>query len=309
MPETYDFYRFHQNGMIPLYVGKEIYGWHPEKLFHDHNFSELVFVLEGEAEHLSCGKKYTLKRGDILSLHPGTVHAYDKCSTFRIINVLYDCRSLALPVLDAAHMTSFHRLFPLKEVIPSEEQIMPVAHLPEEQFKDIMQDVLRLSSVLERRRPGALFLGLAVFMQIIAKISMWAEGTVQEHHVATQIENAISYMNENYDHPIPLELLFKKSNMSRRNFYRHFKNCTGTSPTEYLVQLRLRRAMELLRDTDATISEASAVCGFTDVNYMCRVFKKRFGITPGEFRKKIRSHTAAELSILNTPTIITRKNL
>ena len=307
MPETYDFYRFHRDGMIPLYVGEEISGYHPEKLFHDHNFSELVLVISGEAEHLTEGKKCVLKRGDILSLHPGTVHAYDKCSNLRIVNVLYDCSSLAIPVLDAAHISSFHRLFPLKNIIPAEEQNAPVTNLTEEQFEEIMGDVMRLRSVLDGKRPGCLFLGLAIFMQIIAKISMWAETVPQEHYVAIQVEKAIAYMTQNCDGKVSFEQLLKKSNMSRRNFYRHFKNYTGVSPVEYLVQLRIRRAMELLRDTDTTISEISQLCGFADSNYMCRIFRKRYELSPGEFRKKLRNNSVSDQSMLNTPTIIVRK--
>lgn len=307
MAEIYDFYHFHQEGMLPLYVGQVLEGEHPERLFHDHDFSELVFVLSGGAEHLTGSRKCILNRGDILSLHPGAVHAYDKCSNLKIINVLYDTRTLAMPVLDAAHIPSFQRIFPLKEIIPEDKQNEPVATLPEELFSEVLEDVMLLKSIVEQRRPGCLFHGLAVFMQIVAKISQTAEWTAAGHRDFIQIDKAIAYMTEHCDGPVNLEQLIKKTNMSSRNFFRHFKNCTGNSPLEYLLQLRIRRSLELLRDTDMTVSEIAAQCGFSNGNYMCRIFRKRYGTTPGEFRKKLRNTGMSGESMLNFPKVIVKK--
>lgn len=289
MTNTYDFHRYYRAGTIPLHVSCELSGNHPERNFHAHNFSEMVFVISGTAEHLTVNHKSQLKKGDILSIHPGTIHAYDKCNSFKIINVLYDCSALAMPILDAAQMPTFHRLFPIKETISEEQQNSPVINLSDDKFEPLTSEIMRLKSVLDEMRPGCLFFGLAIFMQLLSQISLLTGNAIPERHNAIQIDRAIAYMTENCDQTISMEQLLKRSNMSRRNFHRHFRNYTGTSPFEYLIQLRIRRAMELLRDTDHTISEIAQLCGFSDGNYMCRIFRTRYGSPPGELRKKLRN--------------------
>ena len=299
MTKVYDFHRYYREGTIPLHVSWELSGIHPERNFHAHNFSEMVLVVSGSAEHLSGNECCVIGKGDILCLHPGTVHAYDKCADFKIINVLYDCRALAMPVLDAVHMPSFHRLFPIKEVIPEEQQNRPVINLLQEDFVTIKEEMEQLKAVLDMMRPGCLFHGLAIFMQILSHLSLLSGNSIPERHDAITIDKAIAYMTENCDRPLSIDELLKKSNMSRRNFHRHFRNYTGTSPFEYLIQLRIRKALELLRDTGHTVSEIAQFCGFPDGNYMCRVFRTRYGISPGELRKKLRNSSVPDTRILN----------
>ena len=275
-------------------------------MFHKHNFSELVFVTDGEAEHLTGNGKYPVRRGDILSLHPGTIHAYDKCDTLKIINVLYDCRTIAMPVLDAVHIPSFRRLFPIKENVSEDVQGAPVVNLPAENFDLILSDVRKLKSALDRKQLGCLFYSLGIFMQILSQLSTCMEKYFPERRSSVQIERAINYITENCDKNIPLEHLLKKAGMSRRNFYRHFRNCTGTSPSEYILQLKLRRAIGLLRDTDNPISEVAGICGFSDGNYMCRVFRSRYGISPGEYRKKLRNDPISSQSIFHNTKIVSK---
>ena len=161
---------------------------------------------------------------------------------------------------------------------------------------------MHLKTVLDQMRPGCLFHGLAIFMQILSKISLWTGNSIPERHDAVRIDRTIAYMTENCDSPVSMEQLLKTANMSRRNFYRHFRNYTGTSPFEYLIQLRIRKAMELLRDTGHTVSEIAQLCGFSDGNYMCRIFRTRYGMPPGELRRKLRNSTVSEREILNIRT-------
>ena len=297
--ETYDFYRFHRDGVIPLFVNSENDGKHLEKRFHNHTFSELVIVMQGEAEHITSDNRCMIKKGDVLSLHPGTVHAYDSCRTLKVVNILYDSKSLAMPTLDMAYISSFGRIFPVKQSVDIALQHAPIVTLEDVQLEEMIEETARLKTLLDQMRPGWSFLALSAFMHIIGRIAVLAETPATVHHAMVQIEKVIAYMTENFDRDISLEQLLKKANMSRRNFYRHFNSCTGTSPFEYLSQLRIRRAIELLRDADISITETANVCGFTDANYMCRIFRTRYGISPGQIRKKLRTDSELSPSIFH----------
>lgn len=65
---------------------------------------------------------------------------------------------------------------------------------------------------------------------------------------------------------------------------RCFKKNIGQSPMEYLIKYRLNQSKKLLLETDMTITDICQQCGFSDSAYFGKVFRRSFGITPGEYR-------------------------
>ena len=102
---------------------------------------------------------------------------------------------------------------------------------------------------------------------------------------ASAVENAKKYMNGNFHQPIKVENMAKAVHMSPSYFSRLFKEATTYSPYEYLLNLRLEKAKELLLKTDLPISEIAYQTGFnSDANFIY-FFKKEMGISPLKFRK------------------------
>lgn len=95
---------------------------------------------------------------------------------------------------------------------------------------------------------------------------------------------AIRYIDENYHRAITLDQLARLCVMSKTNFRRMFSAVCGASPIQYLLDVRIRRARELLLQSSQTVSEISQLCGFKDVKYFCRIFKQRTGSTAGQLR-------------------------
>ncbi len=73
--------------------------------------------------------------------------------------------------------------------------------------------------------------------------------------------------------------------LSRHALYRLFAEEFGTTPSSYLIRLRLGRAAELLRTGSASVTEVAAAVGFDDYNYFIRLFKREYGRTPLAYRK------------------------
>lgn len=75
--------------------------------------------------------------------------------------------------------------------------------------------------------------------------------------------------------------------MSENTFLRHFKKTCGKSPMRYIIELRLERVMQLLQETNLTLSEIAEKTGFNSVVRLSAVFKKYYNISPGRARRSI----------------------
>ncbi|HEX7692332.1 MAG TPA: AraC family transcriptional regulator [Sediminibacterium sp.] len=106
-----------------------------------------------------------------------------------------------------------------------------------------------------------------------------------------RIERVMEYMNEHFSEPISLAEVAGLTNMAESAFSRFFKARTGMTFIDSLTEIRLGHASRLLIDTTQSISEVAYETGFNNISNFNRIFKKRKGCTPKEFKK---SYSAEE---------------
>lgn len=100
-----------------------------------------------------------------------------------------------------------------------------------------------------------------------------------------RVERAIEYMSLNFQKQITLGEVAKLANMTEVSFSRFFKNRTGITFIDSLLEMRLGHASRLLIDTTQSIAEIAYNCGFNNISNFNRLFKKKKGCTPREFRE------------------------
>ena len=107
-----------------------------------------------------------------------------------------------------------------------------------------------------------------------------------ENHLDRQ---ALKYIQENFQKDLSLDALSKELDISPYYFSKLFKEETGSNFVEYLTNLRMERAKELLKDESRSMKEICMEVGYSDPNYFSRIFKKNLGVTPTEYRERERS--------------------
>lgn len=100
------------------------------------------------------------------------------------------------------------------------------------------------------------------------------------------LSKTITYINNNYADDITTDELAAKEHMSVSHFRRLFKTKTGMTPTQYITITRLKNAEELLLKTDMNIKQIAEAVGFDNQLYFSRVFSRRFGKSPKDFRQQ-----------------------
>jgi len=106
-----------------------------------------------------------------------------------------------------------------------------------------------------------------------------------------RIEKAFQHMYNNFDRSISLSEVAKLVNMTEVSFSRFIKKRTGNTFIDSLNEIRLGHASKKLIETTHSVSEISFHCGFNNISNFNRIFKKKKGCTPKEFRESFTSGT------------------
>jgi AraC-like DNA-binding protein len=101
-----------------------------------------------------------------------------------------------------------------------------------------------------------------------------------------RLKRVIGSIEERFDESITLGELAGLAQMSESYFCRFFKRITTKTPIEYINAYRIQRAALMLRQPDRKIMEIAMDVGFNNLNYFNTVFRKRYGCTPSEYRRR-----------------------
>ena len=95
----------------------------------------------------------------------------------------------------------------------------------------------------------------------------------------------MDYIKEYYcKKDISMEELARESGLTASYFRSLFRKQFGKSPQQYVTELRMERAMELLRSNMLSVAQVAEQCGYNGQSYFCREFKKHVGIAPSRYR-------------------------
>ena len=101
------------------------------------------------------------------------------------------------------------------------------------------------------------------------------------------IHEALSYIEQNFQNDISVENIAAVCGLNRSYFGKIFKDGIGKSPQEFLLNYRMIKAAELLKSTAYSITDISLECGFNNLSYFNKLFKRKYHLTPREFRDNI----------------------
>lgn len=108
----------------------------------------------------------------------------------------------------------------------------------------------------------------------------------QHDHADETIANVQLYIENNYKQSLTIEGLATQCNMSVRNFIRRFERASTNTPLEYLQRVRIEGAKKMLERKNDGIAQIASSCGYEDVDYFGKIFKRYVAMTPRAYREK-----------------------
>ena len=102
------------------------------------------------------------------------------------------------------------------------------------------------------------------------------------------VKSLVEYVSEHIEEAdLDVQKVANALNVSRSRLFEKTKSILGTSPAAIIRDIRFKRATDLIRSGEHSLSEVAYMSGFNDTHYFSTAFRQRFGMTPGEYRKRL----------------------
>ena len=244
---------------------------------HSQNGWEISCVITGEGTRLLSDVSEEFASGDTVLIPPGMIHHWyfrNEGNDIENVTILFDNEFLK------NIKSCFPELSDMMEHLMSFEKAVIFTGETRRKIYFIM---LRMRTESTERR----IFSLAEILMLIAedKTGRMIANSKRLSKTEIRYSQIKSYVSCNYYREITLDEISRFAGMNKTAFCAYFKSQTGRTFVEYLNQIRLQTAAELLRSTDLTVSNIASQVGISDTPYFCRLFKINFGFTPSEFRK------------------------
>lgn len=119
---------------------------------------------------------------------------------------------------------------------------------------------------------------------MVARTRCGEEGAEQDRDMPREVEGICSFIQEHYQKRLTLDTIASEAGFSKYYVNRLFKQYMGTTVVDYLIQIRMKKAKELLRNETYSIKQISGMVGYSEPNYFTWTFKKMEGMSPLKFR-------------------------
>ena len=234
------------------------------------------YILSGTGTLMADNSKgetrtYSVKSGQGFMIFPGQINTYiaDEQLPWEYMWIEFDGLRVneALSVTDLckdAHVYHSHSKDLRKKL--ADEMLYIVNHPQESSFHLI----------------GHLYLFLDYLLQSAKSATLISSGRMSDYY----IKEAINYMEQNFQNTISIEDIAAVCGINRSYFGKIFRNSTGRSPQEFLMNYRMVKATELLKLTSLSIADVGSAVGYENQLHFSRAFKNIYGISPREWRKQ-----------------------
>lgn len=246
--------------------------------YHWHMEYELVRILSGRFSIWLNGAPYELIPGDLLWVGGGVLHTgipeegcVYECLVFDLNLLLKACGGWSKHLTDLSEQSLFFKpLFPRGS-------------------PGILRQAGELFDAAGQQKRGSRLRAFGALCGLLGTLieAGWYSSELPENEAQRRnirlLKRLFAYFEEHYAEPVTLAQLAREAGMSPKYFCRFFRSMTQHTPIDYLNRCRVEHACELLASGRHSVTEAAFACGFNDLSYFIRVFKRFQGVTPKQY--------------------------
>lgn len=260
---------------------------YPERFFvqrHWHHSYEILRILRGSFTIEIDLESYELKEGDICIVGSGELHQLEGKSS----DTLHDVIIFNPHILEFSYQDQFQE--DIISPILNQEYALPHIIRPKEPG---YEKVATIYNTITQESDNWYFeakMGLLTIINELHRVHRFIKTSRIKNETEKlridRYKSLISYMEEHFAQKVTLEELGELVGCNTQYLCHFFKEISGESPIQYLIGYRILQAQNMLIHTTKSVLEISFDCGFENVSYFIRQFRKYTGISPGKYRNQ-----------------------
>lgn len=262
---------------IPLDFTQVPHHWHEEM--------ELIVISKGKGYVSVDFHTLTVNAGDLVLIRPGQLHSIEQRNDCKMEyeNIIFNPYML---VSGKEDLCAQEFILPLiKGIIPSETFLTPA--LP--YYTDLISCIRHIDSLCESRPKGYQLAVKGLLFQFMFTLvsNQKNKDSVPDIKAKSleKLKTVLKYVEEHYTEPISIEEISSLTYYSKSHFMKFFKAYMNVGFTTYLNDYRLTMAARMLAATSQTVLEIAVLTGFDNLSYFNRLFKRKYGNTPIQYRR------------------------
>ncbi len=251
------------------------------KSAHLHPMYEIYYLMNGTRKIFLDDSIYILGKGDMVFIPMNTIHKTSYINDKSHERIVITFSDKAVPdIKSSSSQISFKNIF----------RFDPVTHISST-HRDHIEGLL--NRMLSEYEQGDDYSDINIknclqelMIFLIRYKRRWGSEQIQSTEMTdTVMQEAARYIRNNYMEDLSLENIAAHVNMSPSYFSKKFKSSTGFGYIEYLINVRIQEASDMLLETNESVNAIALKCGFNDSNYFGSAFKKIKGVSPLKYRK------------------------
>lgn len=244
---------------------------------HTHNFYEIFLIVSGEVIHFIKDKTDKLTEGSLVFIRPGDVHYYHRSGkgNCQLINLAF--RQSTLKELFNYLGEGFPSEYLVNSEMPSKVILSPVERKILKEKLERLNTLLRDDKIMTKTYLRILL--LEIFTKYFCKIEY-----ANEKNLPDWLEALVWEMQKKENFTRGVKNLFEMANKTPEHICRVLKSKLNTTPSEFINELRLNYAANLLSSSDESIIDISLDSGFENLSHFYHLFKMKFKMSPAKFR-------------------------
>lgn len=251
---------------------------------HWHDEVEIIVIKKGEGIICIDLAPYNVKSGDIVFVFSGQLHSIEQKENYimEYENILFKPGLMQSSGQDLCNDNFIRPLFSGKI------NLRPVTDCTCNYHSEISALIDNIDHLCDIRPHGYQLAVKGYLFQIIYVLLSHCDETKKKSASKKSLEKVkliLTYISENYHNNITIDEIADYCFYSKSYFMKFFKDTMGMGFIQYLNDYRLDIAAKLLTDTDDNILDIAIRTGFNNLSYFNRAFKKKYGVTPGRYRK------------------------
>lgn len=241
---------------------------------HQHHRIEINYIKKGSCIIQLQSESISFKEDDLMIICPDVVHSFqagsDGCTLMQLefLPEVFENFTNVLAVNDLDVFT------PLSLFSSSNSIIKIINNIR------IMRAIQRIVTELNAKKTYYHYLVLMYYAELLILIYRYMDESYLPIGSNPAMKKAIQFIRENYKKDISIKEVAEEAQISERYLRKIFAEHLNLAPKEYMNQLRINHAIDLLRMSELSIKEICYECGFQSPQYFSRIFKKQVGVNP-----------------------------